>query len=192
MSTGQTPGIGGTPAAPAQYVIRAATVEDATGIAEAHVASWQTAYHGLLPQDLLDGLSVERRTAQWQRDIGNGNFGVHVATDPAGRVGGFIATGHSRDDDANENVGELIAIYLLPQLWSLGIGRRLHAAGITGLATRFAQATLWVLDGNARSRAFYERQGWQPDGTVKRDTIGHAQVVEVRYRRPLDGHAEKS
>jgi RimJ/RimL family protein N-acetyltransferase len=180
----------GIRAAPPPYVIRTATPEDATGIAEAHVASWRTAYRGLLPQALLDGLSVERRTAQWQRDIDSGNFGVHVATDPAGHVGGFIATGGSRDDDATETVGELIAVYLRPQLWSLGIGGRLHAAGVADLASRFAQATLWVLDGNARSRAFYERQGWQPDGTVKRDTIGDAEVVEVRYRRPLNGHAQ--
>jgi GNAT superfamily N-acetyltransferase len=191
MTNERAPAIGGTPVEAAQYVIRAATVEDANGIAEAHVASWQTAYRGLLPQALLDGLSVERRTAQWQRDIQSGNVGVHVATDPAGHVGGFIATGRSRDDDATETVGELIAVYLRPQLWSLGIGGRLHAAGVAGLATRFEQATLWVLDGNARSRLFYERQGWQPDGTVKRNTIGgDADVIEVRYRRPLNGHAQ--
>lgn len=177
------PSAAGTP-----YVVRAATIDDAAGIAKAHVASWQAAYRGLLPPALLDGLSVTRRTTQWQRDISSGNFAIFVTADPAGDVGGFISTGHSRDDDATDTVGELIAIYLRPQLWSLGIGGRLHAAGIAGLATRFEQATLWVLDGNARSRAFYERQGWQPDGTVKRDTIGDAEVLEVRYRRTLNGH----
>ena len=190
MTDERAPAISGAPVEAAQYLIRAATVEDADGIAEAHVASWQTAYRGLLPQALLDGLSVERRTAQWQRDLQSGTFGVHVAIDSAGHVGGFISTGPSRDDDATETVGELIAIYLRPPLWSLGIGGRLHASGVAGLATRFEQATLWVLDGNARSRAFYERRGWQPDGTVKRDTIGDADVVEVRYRRPLNGHAQ--
>src|SRR3569833_3482624 len=191
MTTEQMPATDGIPATPAQYVVRAATVEDATGIALAHVASWRTAYHGLLPQALLDGLSVERRTAQWQRESENGTL-VHVAIDPTGQTVGFIATGRSRDDDATDSVGELIAIYLRPQLWSLGIGGRLHAAGSAVLTTSFAQATLWVLDGNARSRAFYERQGWQPDGTVKRDTIGDTAVVEVRYRRLLHAHAQNS
>jgi RimJ/RimL family protein N-acetyltransferase len=91
-----------------------------------------------------------------------------------------------------ETVGELIAIYLRPQLWRLGIGGQLHAAGVAGLSPRFEQATLCVLDGSARSRAFYERQGWQSDGTVKRDTIGDAEVVEVRYPRPLNSCAPKS
>jgi RimJ/RimL family protein N-acetyltransferase len=190
--TDEEPVVGGTPGSPPQYVVRTATPDDATGIAEAHVASWQTAYRGLLPQALLDGLSVERRAAQWQRDIRSGELGVHVATDPAGHVGGFIATGRSRDDDAADTVGELIAIYLHPPLWSLGIGGRLHAAGIAGLVAHFEQATLWVLDGNARSRAFYEREGWRPEGTVKSDTIGDAEVVEVRYRRLLSRHTPTS
>ncbi|MCW2575059.1 MAG: N-acetyltransferase [Modestobacter sp.] len=192
MTKEPTSAIGEPPAAPTSYVIRAAKAEDATGIAEAHVASWQSAYRGLLPQALLDGLSIERRTAQWQRHIQSDNVNVHVATDSGGHVGGFIATGRSRDDDAADTVGELIAIYLRPQLWSLGVGGRLQAAGIAGLATRFEQATLWVLDGNARSRAFYERHGWCPDSTVKRDSIGDAEVVEVRYRRPLNGHVQKA
>jgi RimJ/RimL family protein N-acetyltransferase len=192
MTTEPAPAMGGTRAAPAQYVIRAATVEDAAGIAEAHVISWQAAYRGLLPQALLDGLSVERRTAQWQQTIPSGNWDIHVAADPGGHVGGFMTAGPSRDNDADKTVGELMTIYLRPELWSLGIGGRLHAAGIASMATRFEQATLWVLDSNVCSRAFYERQGWQPDGTVKREAIGDAEVVEVRYRRPLNGYARNS
>src|SRR4051794_1204440 len=110
MSNDHGPSTGEGPSASAPYAIRAATVADAAGIAEVHVASWQAAYHGLLPQALLDGLSVERRTAQWRRDIGGGGVDVHVATDAAGRIAGFIATGCSRDSDARDDVGELIAI----------------------------------------------------------------------------------
>ncbi|HEV7210485.1 MAG TPA: GNAT family N-acetyltransferase [Blastococcus sp.] len=187
MANDHAPESGEHSGAPEQYAIRSATIEDAPGIAEAHIASWQTAYRDLLPQSLLAGLSVERRTAQWQQHIGSGNVEVRVAATPAGQVGGFLATGRSRDDDATATIGELIAIYLRPQLWNRGIGGRLHATGLVSLATRFEQATLWVLEGNVRSRAFYERQGWRPDGTVKRDPIGNADVLEVRYRQALKG-----
>lgn len=179
-------------AAGGRYVIRAATVADAPGIAEVHVVSWQAAYRGLLPQSLLDGLSVERRTAQWQETVPRANWNVHVAARPDGHVGGFVATGPSRDDDADATVGELITIYLRQELWSVGIGSRLHAVGIAGMATCFEQATLWVLETNARSRGFYERHGWQPDGTVKRDTIGETEVVEVRYRLRLKGAGQRT
>jgi RimJ/RimL family protein N-acetyltransferase len=192
MTHKQAPPTGAVPAAPEAYVVRSATVEDATGIAEAHVASWRSTYRGLLPQALLDGLSVDRRGAGWREAIQSGNWEVNVVTDPVGQIGGFIATGGSRDSDATDIVGELLTVYLRPELWNLGLGGRLHAVGIARLASRFEEATLWVLDTNARSRAFYERHGWHPDGTVKHDTLGGVEVVEVRYRRSLHDHTQDS
>ena len=165
--------------------IREAVLDDAAELAAAHVASWQAAYRGLLPQALLDGLSAERRTASWVRALEEAGCVTHIAVEPNARVAGFIHVGASRDADAGAKVGELISIYLRPELWNRGVGHQLHAAGMASLAARFEQATLWVLEGNARARAFYERQGWQPDGAVKRDTLADAEVTEVRYRRSL-------
>jgi len=47
--------------------VRQATIDDAGDIAVVHVATWRAAYRGLMPQSLLDGLSVEARTAVWRR-----------------------------------------------------------------------------------------------------------------------------
>jgi len=168
-----------------QHGIRSATVDNAIEIAEVHVESWRAAYRGLLPQALLDGLSVERRAAGWRREVESPGRLVQVATDDAGRIVGFVHTGASRDDDADRTVGELMSIYLRPEHWDRGIGNRLHAAGVAALAPSFRSATLWVLERNRRTRAFHERQGWQFDGTVKRDTLGDVEVLEVRYRRSL-------
>lgn len=174
--------------APSQYIVRSGAAADAEGIAAAHVASWKAAYHGLLPQTLLDGLSLQRRAAQWQRDLASSSYDIHVATDTEGHIGGFVATSPSRDEDALERTGELVAIYLRPQLWGKGLGSQLHRAGTEALARRFDAATLWVLEGNALARSFYERHGWNPDGTMKSATLfGTAEVVEVRYRRLLHG-----
>src|SRR4051794_38496007 len=89
----------------ATLAIRSATVDDALGIAEVHVIAWQSTYAGLLPQSLLDGLSVEQRTAEWLRNIMSGEATIQVALNPAGQVAGFIATGSSRDTDVGSNVG---------------------------------------------------------------------------------------
>ncbi len=161
-------------------------VGDARGIAEVHVASWRAAYRGLLPQVLLDGLSVERRAEGWRENLrrGGGNE-TWVAVGAAQRVLGFVSVGRSRDDDAADSVGELLAIYLRPELWGAGVGGGLHAAALTTLSRRFDEATLWVLDGNSRARGFYERHGWCRDGSTKHETLGGADVVEVRYRKPL-------
>ncbi len=117
-----------------------------------------------------------------------GNYGVHVAVATDGEIGGFVATGPSRDEDADASTGELVAIYLRPQLWGIGVGSRLHQAGTAALAARFNVATLWVLDSNELAHAFYERHGWRPDGTTKTAALsGSTEIVELRYRRLLPG-----
>jgi hypothetical protein len=55
---------------------------------------------------------------------------------------------------------------------------RLAAAG-------FAQATLWVLDANARARRFYEAGGWSDNGSVRTEDFQGLRLTEVRYRRQL-------
>lgn len=42
-----------------------------------------------------------------------------------------------------------------------------------------------VLEGNARARRFYERNGWQPDGEVKEEKFGDHVAREIRYRVAL-------
>ncbi|MDQ1748884.1 MAG: hypothetical protein QOD07_3147 [Frankiaceae bacterium] len=171
--------------------IRPATVTDAPGIAVVHVESWRAAYRGLLPQVVLDGLSVDRRATSWRDSIGAGDGHTLVAVDePSGRVCGFVNVGPSRDPDAansdtTSSIGELRAIYLLPDAWGTGTGRRLHDAALELLRPDFAEATLWVLDTNVRARAFYERMGWYDDGVTKNDDRGGVVLSEIRYRRAL-------
>lgn len=166
--------------------IRPAEHDDALGIAEVHVESWRATYQGLVPQPLLDAMSVDRRADAWRQWIASTEGQTLIATDDArGEVIGFINVGHSRDDDAQPDVGELRAIYLRPAWWGAGIGRQLHDAGLKLLWREFSAATLWVLDTNARARAFYERHGWLADGATKEEDRGDAVLSEVRYRIAL-------
>lgn len=45
--------------------IRRANLSDASAIAGVHAASWQETYPGIVPDDFLKNLSVERRFVQW-------------------------------------------------------------------------------------------------------------------------------
>jgi GNAT superfamily N-acetyltransferase len=167
-------------------VIRRATVDDARAIAEVSVASWLGAYRGLMPDDALDGADVDQREER-NRIFLAGGADALVAEDDEG-VYGFASFGRSRDPDAGDEVGELYAIYLRPERWGRGLGRELHDAAVEALrAAGFAEATLWVLDSNERARRFYERAGWQADGSVRSDRVGElrALVEEVRYRIAL-------
>ena len=46
--------------------MREAILADAEAIATVHVRSWQAAYRGQLPDEYLDGLTVEDRLSQHQ------------------------------------------------------------------------------------------------------------------------------
>jgi GNAT superfamily N-acetyltransferase len=169
--------------------IRRARIGDAAQIGLVHVRSWQGAYRGLLPQEYLDGLDPAQRAGGWGRilaaDAGP-RSGVVVA-DGDGSLLGFAAFGPARDEDQDPGqTGEVMAIYVLPGAWGQGWGRQLMAAAVTGLAgAGFGRAVLWVLDANQRARRFYQTVGWVLDSAIRRDTIGGAQVTEVRYRRDL-------
>lgn len=169
--------------------IRRAAVADAREIATAHVRAWQDAYRGLVAQEYLDALSIERRERLW----------TEVLTDAPARdqciwvwehhdgIEGFICVGPSRDPDVDSTVvGELQAIYLLPSAWRQGIGQTLHDAGMDWLRSKGnAQATLWALQGNERAIAFYGRQGWVPDGTRKQEVWDGTPMEELRFRLTL-------
>jgi GNAT superfamily N-acetyltransferase len=169
--------------------VRVATVSDARAIAVVHVRSWQAAYRGLLPQDYLDGLDPGQRIGRWAVTLGEAGWprrGVLVA-EQAGEVAGFARICPARDADQDPAaVGELTAIYLLPQAWGAGLGRELIAAARAGLGEAgFREAVLWVLDTNERARRFYAADGWRRDGALKEEELHGAVMSEVRYRRPL-------
>ena len=164
--------------------MRQANVEDAEAIAEVHVASWRGAYTGLLPAAVLDAHTVQRRTARWREELAARGQTTWVAVE-ADTVVGFASVGSSRDPDTGPGVGELYAIYVTPAAWDKAVGHALHEAAVSTLASEYEGAVLWVLDGNARARRFYERHGWRLDGAAKQEARGDAILNEVRYRRPL-------
>ena len=105
-----------------------------------------------------------------------------------GAVVGFASLGSDRDDP---RIGELYAIYVLPQRWGVGAGRALMGEVLEHLrSARFQTAVLWVLADNPRARSFYERSGWCLEGEEREETLLDTPVREVRYRIGL-GHVSQ-
>jgi GNAT superfamily N-acetyltransferase len=170
--------------------VRPARIEDAAKIAAVHVASWQAGYRGLVPQDYLDGLDAAVWTArriQRLQQIDWSREGCFVTAGDDGELAGFVNVGATRDPDRDPAVvGEVQAIYLAPSAWGKGLGRALMAAGLAQLTNcGYSEATLWVLDSNARARRFYAAAGLEPDGAQKVDDTRGFPLHEVRYRRSL-------
>lgn len=168
--------------------LRRARVDDAQGIAAVHVAAWQAAYRGLMPDDYLASLRAEARADFWRRALAAEPHPVLVA-ERAGRIVGFASCGPPRDAGAPADRGELYAIYIDPAVWSSGVGRALCQAALGALrAAGFTAASLWVLAGNTRAIRFYERAGFARDpAATKTVTLGGTTLPELRYVRMLDG-----
>jgi GNAT superfamily N-acetyltransferase len=174
---------------PAQSMnVRVASDSDARQIAEVHVATWRVAYRGLVPDEYLASLSVDQREEAWWRILAGADpprTGALVLHHDVGVVA-FAHWSPSRDDDAGPTIGEVTAIYVLPDFWGAGGGRSLLDGAIDNLRQAgFVRATLWVLETNLRARRFYEATGWLADGATKVEDRGSFSLREVRYRIAL-------
>jgi GNAT superfamily N-acetyltransferase len=155
-------------------VIREAGPADARAIAEVHVRAWRAGYRGLLPDSLLDALSVEDRARAWSARIGAGE-GLTLVAAPEGVVAGFVTLVDR----------EIAALYVHPDRWRQGLGAALLREALTELGE--GEAVVWVLAGNSGALRFYERSGFVADGAERRDPVGpegaRAEPLQVRLRR---------
>lgn len=166
--------------------IRQATQDDIPTIAALHIEGWKGAYGGIVDQAYLDGLTVEKRIADWTGWMGAGESEVFLAEDE-GMPAGFIVTGRTKTPPPGSSPirpthsGEIYALYLHPDYWRKGIGTMLLKHGARVLKDRkHSTMCLWVLDANSRARSFYEKMGGQKLGG-KMIEIGPSTLKEVCY-----------
>jgi ribosomal protein S18 acetylase RimI-like enzyme len=157
-------------------ILRIAGPADAAAIARVHVESWRVGYRGLLADELLAQLSVGERELMWRERLTDSKAPQHrrrvnVAVDRESMLG-FIAAGPSREQDALARSGEIYAVYVHPQHWSMGVGRALMGSALTHLADGGANdALLWVLATNARA-PFLRTRGMGV-GRPRKDQAAH-------------------
>jgi GNAT superfamily N-acetyltransferase len=165
--------------------VRAATLDDRAEVAAVHVRSWQMAYRGLLPDEFLDGLRPEDRAARYTFGFDDPNRQSTLVAVENGFISGFATMGSSRDSDIPD-AGEIYAMYVDPDSWGVGVGRRLMMSARSHLkGMGYSQAFLWVLVGNNRAQRFYGTDEWQPDGASREEECWGVMSSEVRFRRSL-------
>jgi ribosomal protein S18 acetylase RimI-like enzyme len=148
-------------------IIRTARVPDAEAITHVRVAAWRAAYRGLMPESYLDRADLEDTEAEHLRDrlrsIGDG---AHISVaEVGGRIVGYCAYGCAGGDGTEPARGDVYDLYVHPDVWHRGIGRRLLVYATHHFkAQGFGEATLFVIEGNTRARKFYEQAGWKTDG----------------------------
>ncbi|MEU7576912.1 GNAT family N-acetyltransferase [Streptomyces sp. NPDC041068] len=167
--------------------IRTMTEADCEAVAGLRVLGWQSAYADLMPRSFLAALSVEDGAADLRERLARGSAAtVDLIAERADRTVGWAAFGPARDDDLPPGEAELYALYAHPEHYSTGVGRALTEECVTRCtASGHPRLRLWVVEGNARARRFYERAGFAPDGALAPQTVGDMPVPELRYSRDL-------
>lgn len=156
--------------------VRAAVPEDAGAIATVHVRAWQEAYAHLLPAAFLEALDPRDRLERWRRIIDEPSVAVCVAEVDAAVVG-WATAGPGREAEAVRPL-ELEGIYVLAGAHGSGAGQ-----GLLDAVLGDRPAFLWVAEHNPRAEAFYRRNGFRRDGTVKHEPVAQHSITAVRMVR---------
>jgi GNAT superfamily N-acetyltransferase len=154
------------------WIVREARHDDAEGFVRAHEASWDAV--GLVEQRLGDLVPFDRRLRMFEAGVAkvSEDARVWVAERESTIVGLAVCA-------CEEGTAELRDLYVRPETWGSGVAKALHATALDWMRPRADEAILWVGEGNARARRFYEREGWKADGETRESPLGPR---ELRYR----------
>ncbi len=179
------------PREPGALPVRTAGPGDGAAIAAVQRRAWRHGYRGLLPDPFLDDLDFTYLGAYWTGRATISPTPRHrlLVAGSRGEVHGVVDAGPARDDDGPvlddglPSTGEVRSLYLDPTVQGGGLGRVLLDAAVAVLVGQGApDVVLWVVEGNAGARRFYEREGWRADGGHRTREVADQAVGEVRYR----------
>ncbi len=170
------------------FEVKPATLRDAKAIAEIHVLAWQHAYKGLVADEDLKALSVDKRLTLWREAIEFAEPQVLVCTDPQKKVVGFIGFDRSRDPKTKPTTGEIWAHYVHPSVLGLGAGLALWDAARDACEEEgFLEVTAWVYVRNEPGLAFYDTAGFKREMKTLRTTpVGSTRLEEIRLKFSLN------
>ncbi len=165
--------------------IRKAEIADADGIARVHVESWQTTYKGIMPDEYLAGITIEKRRRLWANILSSETNDIFeksvifVVENETGEIVGFVSGGKKKTPD-NEYEGELGGIYLLKEYQRQGIGQQLVEIFVQSLLDEgVGSMSLSVLADNS-SKFFYEKLGGEKVSETK-TVIGGKELKHLIY-----------
>ncbi len=161
------------------FTVRPATLDDASGLARAHVETWQEAYAHLLPSDFFTADLIAYRERMWTAILTRANPEDTVrVVEVNGSIAGFAMTGAAMSSEVDPpRSRQLYMIYIYAKHYGAGLGQALFDA-VAGTEPLM----LWVAKENPRAIAFYERNGFALDGVEQIDP-GAPLITDARMVR---------
>lgn len=164
--------------------IRSAAIKDAQPIAIVHVASWAKAYDGLLLKSFIESYNMERRKKLWTNTLTNDLADVLVA-ECGNEIVGFLSYREPRGDQTGHSI-ELNSLYIKPEFYSLGIGRRLLENFEKRISnSAYKQIVLWALDTNQRALNFYRKHGFSETGLKGKERLDGSVLNDIQMAKSI-------
>lgn len=160
--------------------IRKTTLKDASIISNIYALSWKSAYKNIVPQKYLDELKSDFWISSFENRIKNNIITAQLIYENELPVG-CVAYGKARDKKFAD-WGEIVSIYLLPDYFKKGYGKKLLQTAIIDMKTNgYENYYLWVLKENINARNFYESNGFICNNDECTCKIMKKQLTDVRY-----------
>lgn len=162
-------------------LLRVARPDDIDQLSAVFLDCWRISYAPVMPAELVASMTPERARSLWADALQRPGQTILAAAgdEPPHPLVGFV--GFRLEEDG---AGYVSSLYVSPRLQGGGAGRLLLTGAEEALRNSGARtAQLWVFEANAPSRAFYARQGWQPDG--RRETLAEWGQPQVGLSKAL-------
>lgn len=158
------------------YKIKKAGPKDCADIAKVHVNCWRTTYSGIVPDEKLQSMSVEKSTEKWKEFFERTPSEVEsiLLLKKGAETIGFCAGGLKRKESKRTAgyTGEIKALYILQEHQKKGIGTEfLKLYEEIFRKNGIYSYIIWVLKDNP-SKEFYKKRNGRLITTKTYDIAG--------------------
>jgi GNAT superfamily N-acetyltransferase len=162
-----------------EFTVRRAHVVDAQRLAEIQIAAWRSAYVGIMANEVLAELNLQRITVNMAKNLSDKTnpistfVAVSDSTDIPLGFGGVCSPRNGPEVldqlPKSASLGELAFLNFHPDAFGTGAASVLFRSLENELrALGYTKAYLMVAEGNIRAMRFYAKHGW------RRTSITHA------------------
>ncbi|ELZ54596.1 MULTISPECIES: GNAT family N-acetyltransferase [Halorubrum] len=154
----------------------------------AHGLSWREAYDGILPDSVLDAMTVEptpEDVEEWADGLDGDDAAVFIALVDE-TVRGFVDVRWGAENTKSfvgEREAGIKAIYVHPDRWGEGVGSALLDRELDALPDRIETVRLEALADNEVGARFYEARGFERTDAVEREVAGEPRALDVWTKR---------
>ena len=136
--------------------IREANAEDMELIANLYVMNWKKTYVGLLPDNFLNGLTVNDGINKWQEYLTKEKHRIFVAYENEN----FLGFSACKEDEELKNCLYLDSLHVSETSRGKGVGTKLiNTVGSYAYIKGYEHMSICIVKGNDNAKRIYEKMG---------------------------------